>query len=905
MEINKKYKKVLEGAFILITSLIVCTSGLVFYKKAVSVRKRDAETILKFYNEKIVLEIKESLNFSKSLVEMISIKPEEISWLEDKFESVAGREEILFMYFIKENTIEHVFPKEFDKNLGKTLSEMSYVYTLTKLLEEPVVEGPISLQGLDKKGYLFLNPIIYQGKYWGEVVVALDEDFVLKQMDLEYLKSKGYEFELWHINSQNGRKNMVAVSDSQKDFSHGAKASFFLPTQWTLSIIPTDGWISVNTFLRIIMACFLMEILLLGSFYYWLKYKKMNKKFEDLSFMELSTGLYSYKGFVKELTERLKKRKETFALFYFVIEDFNSISQLAGEEQKNEFFQNISEIIEEYIKSEYIIGHVGESNFMIAVFEDMEEQAMADIIKGLSLELIWKVRLNNKKVFLNTNYKYLKVGEEEENPLKFIKEIVEEYYSEKRKKSPITLLTKKFNELTEGKSNVIFDEADNQEMLELSMALNKYRKQMERIAYYDSVFDIGNRLKCQRDSDILIAYNKKRKFTIFCIDICSFSRYNELFNIETGDGILKETSKRLVKLFGDYTYRINGDVFLVISFSKKTSDEIVENIREKLAEPIYLNELKFILKVNIGICIYPIHGNTSEKLLEKVQISLRYAKNHQMTKAVMYDETINNIISKEKNIFCLLEKKLTNGELEVWYQPIWNIKENTFTAAEALIRLKDDKGEYFPATQVIEIAEKNGIVEKIGNYVLEHVCKFMRDFGRNFGLHSIGVNTSIQQFLVEDCVENILKIINKNKISSNNISLEITETLLMSSLDKMNSIISELKKSDIHIALDDFGKGYSSLNYLSNLPVDVIKVDKSLVRNIITSPKQLLILKSIIEMAEINNMKVVVEGIEEEDEQKMIASFGVDYIQGFYYAKPMPEKDIIELLKSKNKNIKE
>ena len=899
MEMKSKYKKILEVAFVLITSVIVCMSGSLFYKKAVEVRKQDAETILKFYNEKIVLEIKERLNFSKSLAEMIAINPEKIDWLEEKFESVSGRDEILFMYFIKENTIKRVFPKEFDKNLGKTLNEMSYVYTLTKLLGEPVVEGPISLQGIDKKGYLFLNPIMYKGKYWGEVVVALDEDFVLKQMDLEYLKSKGYEFELWHINSQNGRKNMVAVSDSQRDFSHGAKASFFLPTQWTLSIIPTAGWMSVNTFFRIIITCILVEILLLGSFYYWLKYKKTNKKFEDLSFMELSTGLYSYKGFVKELTGRLKKRRETFALFYFVIEDFNSISQLAGEEQKNEFFRNISKIIEEYIKSEYIIGHIGESNFMIAVFENMEEQAMADITKGLSLELIWKVRLNDKKVFLNTYYRYLKVEKEEENPLECIRKIVEEYYSEKTKKSPITLLTKKFNELLEGKSNVVFDEADNQEMLELSMVLNKYRKQMERIAYYDPIFNIGNRLKCQRDSDILIAYNKKRKFTIFCIDICSFSRYNELFNIETGDEILKETSKRLVKLFGDYTYRINGDVFLGISFSKKTYDEIVGNIREKLTEPIYVNGLKFILKVNIGICIYPIHGNTSEKLLEKVQISLRYAKNYQMAKAVMYDETIDDLISKEKNILRLLEEKLVNGELEVWYQPIWNIKKNTFTSAEALIRLKDDNSGYFPAIQVIEIAEKNGVVEKIGNYVLEHVCKFMRDFGRDFGLDSIGVNTSIQQFLVEDCVDNILKIINKNKISPNNISLEITETLLMSSLDKMNSIILELKKSDISIALDDFGKGYSSLNYLSNLPVDVIKVDKSLVKNIVTSPKQLLILKSIIEMAEINNMKVVVEGIEEEEEQKKVASFGVDYIQGFYYAKPMPEKDLIELLESK------
>lgn len=901
MEINRKYKKIFEIVFILITSLIVYMSGVVFSKKAVEIRKQDAETILKFYNEKIILEIKEDLNFSRSLVEMVAMNPEETSWLEDKFESMAGREEILFMYFIKGDIVERVFPKRVSKNIGKTLSEMSYIYTLTKLLKEPVVEGPILLQEIEKKGYLFLNPIIYKGKYWGEIVVALDEDFVLKQMNLEYLKSKGYEFELWHINSQNGRKNMVAVSNSQRDFSHGVKISFFFPTQWTLSIIPIDGWISINTIFKIIMTCILLEVLLLGSFYYWLKYKKIEKKFVNLSFIELSTGLYNYKGFVKELTEKLKKQKKVFSLFYFVIEDFNSISQLVGEEQKNQFFQNVSETIKEYIKSEHIIGHIGESNFLIAVFEDMEEQSMADVAKGLSLELIWKVKLADKKVFLSAYYRYLKIEKTGEESVKFIKKIIEDYYWQKMEKSPIALLTKKFYELIAGKFNVVFDETDNQEMLELSMALNKYRKQMERIAYYDSTFNIGNRIKYLRDSEILIAYNNKRKFNIFCIDICSFSRYNELFNIETGDGILKETSKRLVKSFGDYTYRINGDVFLVISFSKKTSEEIAEDIKEKLAEPIQINELKFIVKVNIGMCMYPIHGSTSEKLLEKVQISLRYAKNNQMTKAIMYDETIDNLISKEKNILYLLEEKLANEELEIWYQPIWNIKKNTFTLAEALLRLKDNNGKYFPAIQVIEIAEKNGIVEKIGNYVLEHACRFMRDFGSNFGLERIGVNVSIQQFLVEDCVDNILEIINRNKISPNNISLEITETLLMSSLDKMNSIILELKKSDIYIALDDFGKGYSSLNYLSNLPVDIIKVDKSLVKNIVTSSKQLLILKSIIEMAEINNMKVVVEGIEKEEEQKMISSFDVDYIQGFYYAKPMPEKDIIELLKFENK----
>lgn len=903
MQMKKKYKNILEIVFISLTSVIICIVGIIFYERNVEIRKNDAESILKFYKEKIVLEIRGQLNYGKSLAEMVALNPENLDWIDNKFKEMNIRKEVLFIYFVKGDKVEKVFPKkEHSKNLGKTLNELSYVYTMAKILKEPVIEGPLSLQFTDKKGYLFINPIIYKDEYIGEIVVALDENFVLNHIELDYLKNKGYEFELWHIDSQDGKKNVVAVSDTDRDFSYGAKNSFYLPTEWTLSIIPTNGWVSLNSILEIILICILIELFLLGGFFYWIKYKRMKKIFSELDYIETSTGLYNYKGFLRNLIKRLEKNSETFSLFYFVIENFNSVSQLMGEEEKNQFLKNVSQIIKNYIQNDHIIGHVGESNFLIAVFEDMEDQTMADITKGLSLELLWKVKLDDKKKFLNTYYQYIKVLKDEEEPIKFIKKIIKDYYSEKMKKSPIVIFTKKCYELIEGKTNIIFDEYNDHELLELSIALNKYHKKMEKIAYYDSVFDIGNRLKYTRDSDILITYNKKRKFTLYCIDIHNFSKYNELFNIETGDGILKETSKRLKKLFGDYTYRINGDVFIGIDFSKKSYEDIVENIKNELGEPIYINELKFILKVNIGVCIYPLHAQTSDKLLEKVQVSLGYAKSYQTTKAIMYNEILNNIIDEEKKILYFLENNLNTGKLEVWYQPIWNIKKNDFTAAEALIRLKNDEGGYFPAIQVIEIAEKNGIVEKIGNYVLDHACKFMKNYGEDLKLERIGINMSIQQFLVEDYVDNILKIIDKNKISPNKISLEITETLLINSLSKMNSIILELKKANIDIVLDDFGKGYSSLNYLSNLQVNIIKVDKSLVNNIVNSPKQLLILKSIIEMAKINNMKIVIEGIEREEEQKLVSALGIDYIQGFYYAKPMPEKNLIEILKNKIKN---
>lgn len=172
----------------------------------------------------------------------------------------------------------------------------------------------------------------------------------------------------------------------------------------------------------------------------------------------------------------------------------------------------------------------------------------------------------------------------------------------------------------------------------------------------------------------------------------------------------------------------------------------------------------------------------------------------------------------------------------------------------------------------------------------------MDEYGQALGLRRIGVNISVQQLLVGNSAEHLLGLIRSTGVDPELVTLEITESILIQSIDQAAQALGELRKAGLHIALDDFGVGYSSLNYLSNLPVDIIKIDRSLTRQILTDRKQNALLHSIVEMASINELMVVAEGVETQAEQQAIAQSGVHYIQGYYYARPMPGEALSRFL---------
>lgn len=901
---NRRY--LIYAAVVLLILVLTMALEVKLQNKYTSSGKREAENILQFYSENMMLQLKGSLNEADSLAQAARIMHgSDPSWFKTAAAPLLEKEEVRYVCLIEGDIISAALPEsEFSGQDGQNLKDFSYIYTLAKVVKDIVVEGPVELDSAagTREVFLFLQPYLEDDAYMGEVVVALDNNYVLQELGLDYLVSQGYEYELWRVGPQNGSKEVIAVSQEGIDFSHAAKSSFYLPTQWNLSIQPAAGWVSPAQRTGILLFCGLSAALVLGLVFCLFKLTRQRRMLKQVACRDIPTGLFNYAGFTDSLDAWLSQGDSSIQLFYLVFEGYTQMAQQMGHDQETAFLQSIRRRLREYIQNPFIAGRLDSGIFILAIREDMTEVQQEDFAKGLSLEPMLKIRLKNEKSFLTARYQYMRC-QPGTRAADAVSAVIDAYYTKSSKESPVYMLTQKCRQLIEGKSNVVFDEYTDPGMMELSKTFNQYRKQVEQLAYSDPVFSVGNRPKYLRDTNMLISYDKKRRFGLFCVDICSFSQYNELFSADIGDAILQEVVNRLSRLLGTYLYRINGDVFLGISLSDEPDKSFAKRLQQLLTSPVTAGNASFALQVRIAVCQYPAHGSSPEVLLDRIQSALRFSKESGQ-KIVIYNNKLNQAIRIEADILRRLKSSIHNKTLEVWYQPLSNLSADSYTALEALVRLPDGKGGYHSAALVIFLAERSGMVELLGDYVLKRACCFMHSHGKELGLERICINLSVQQLLVENSADHLLRLIQESGVATSQVTLEITESILIQSIERASATLDTLRRAGLHIALDDFGVGYSSLNYLPNMPVDVIKIDRSLTQQILTNPKQHALLKSIVEMAKINSLSVVAEGVETEEEQKMISASGVQYIQGYYYARPMPEKELISFFNEIEKNTK-
>lgn len=895
---------------IVLIFLLTISLGMAMQRGYSDTRKKNADDFLKLYEDNITLAMKEHLNYAYDLSDMGTGILDHEEWFEENAQNLLEHEAIRYILLFKGDTVELALPsKGYKKYIGKDLQDFSYIYTVAKVVKEPVVEGPITLEGTDKKTFLFLQPLLDGKNYKGEIAVALDEDYVIEQLDLGSLNDLGYEYHLWKVNCEDGSKDIITTSDTKIDFSYASKVEFYLPTQWTLSIIPTEGWVPQKVHLLYLGASIAAGIFLSALFLSICILVTRSRYYRKLDLMDRQTGLYNRKGFCKEVDLWINAGTSQFTIFYLTVENYHRVALMAGPSKEEEYLRSIQTIVKDYVKNTHLAGRIAEGGFLVAVKERMPEQDKLDLAKGLSLKMMWKVRVNGEKLFLNTDYHYVSYPDDGVHSSELLDQLISGYYFQRSQESPIYDLTEKCRQLADGRTDVELREYADFEIMELSKVLNQYKKRVEQIAYFDPVYNIGNRMKYLKDAEMMISYDDKRRFRIYGIDICSFSKYNELFSVMTGDALLMEITDRLSTIFGSYLYRVNGDVFLGISFEdiykNYKDDHMVSQIQAVFKRPITVEDSVFTLDALIGICDYPVNAKTPQALLECVQSAISYAKaqeNKTSDGVVVYNGVLLEISRRERDILQALKNSIEEKTLEVWYQPLYNLHKKQFTGVEALVRLPDGNGSYIPAGQVIDIAEKNGMISLVGEYVMGRACEFMHEKGAELGLDTIGVNLSVQQLLVENSVSIILGHAKKAGIDPHKITLEITETVLIQSIKEAEDILSELSELGFKIALDDFGIGYSSLNYLMNLPVTTLKFDRSMTEKINSSEKQYALLKAIIEMTDINNILVVVEGVETEEELEMIAGTRADFIQGYYYSKPLPDKELEVFLK---KNLKD
>ena len=425
-------------------------------------------------------------------------------------------------------------------------------------------------------------------------------------------------------------------------------------------------------------------------------------------------------------------------------------------------------------------------------------------------------------------------------------------------------------------------------------------------AFYDPLTRLPNREFfngfLRRMVDYATRYGKR--FSVVIIDLDDFNRINESLGHAAGDQCLKTIARRLSRIFrssdclarlpGEQPaiVRLGGDEFVVLL--QETPEvyqisHVIQRVLREMAGAIRLAEYEVFISISMGISVFPEDGKNLADLFKHAETALYHAKNMGKNRFAFYSQSMHSSSVALLELETELRRAVHDQALEVYYQPKATIPDRELIGAEALIRWRNQKGEFVPPSRFIPLAETCGLIIPIGDWVLDVVCRQNRIW-QNAGMKKIpvAVNVSGRQFEQKNFVEKVRNTLERSGLDSEYLELEITETVLMS--DPQTAIVNleELKALGVHIALDDFGTGYSSLAYLQQLCIDQLKIDISFIRNLLTNPNDAVMVKTIISMAHNLGLKVIAEGVETSGQLDFLADLGCDVMQGYLFGRPVP-----------------
>ncbi len=393
----------------------------------------------------------------------------------------------------------------------------------------------------------------------------------------------------------------------------------------------------------------------------------------------------------------------------------------------------------------------------------------------------------------------------------------------------------------------------------------------------------------------------KHNFSLYIISLRNFKSVNERYGLETGDKLLRVVSENLLKKFTIYnTYRYSGDEFAILS--KDLSDTYfneVNSVVDSLNHPISIDGLDVILDLIFVRVDYPTFSKNSKDLISAADYSVRTLKDKSGNVRYLYDISIMSNISEKNLMTQKIKEALKNDYFVVHYQPIFSMKKNEFTQAEALVRMRDKDKLLYPDS-FIALAEKTGLITKITYKVLDIVCRDLRNLLDNDQLspnfESISVNFPYYQFTLPDMVEEVISILSKYNIPPSLIKIEITERILISDSFNMKAVMKEMQEKGFIFELDDFGIEYSNMSVFLDLPLDIIKIDRSLLLSAAKSKQNRKFFEHLILGIKYTNKKIIVEGIEDSEQKDLCVSCRCDYIQGYFFSKPISIEELPPLL---------
>lgn len=466
-------------------------------------------------------------------------------------------------------------------------------------------------------------------------------------------------------------------------------------------------------------------------------------------------------------------------------------------------------------------------------------------------------------------------------------------------KSKVSVFVELYNEKHKQLNELVKQLQKTKSKLELS------NNELQKLARNDPLTGLPNRLQFEEVARRLIASSARfnRKFALFFLDLDNFKVINDTLGHDIGDLVLKESASRLLSAVrsDDFVARLGGDEFAILLTDLVNFHQagvVAKKIVVDAYFPYYINSHELHVGTSIGIACFPPAGDNLTDLIKHADIALYQAKANGRNGIHFFTDKLNEEHKYRTNIEKALHFAIEKDELYLVYQPIFDNRKQIVVGMEALIRWRHRELGLIPPSEFIPISEEIGLATQLGEWVLENACQqFSKWYMDGHQELRFSMNLSVCQLLQARLINDVSTLQKKVKIPAKQLVLELTETALMHQESKSLSLLDKLSKLGFQISIDDFGSGYSSLSRLQNMPINILKIDQTFIKNL-GKKNDDVIVKAIIDLARNLKFKVVAEGVETKLQEDFLIKNNCFIAQGFLYSKPKEVHDMTKLLES-------
>ena len=432
-------------------------------------------------------------------------------------------------------------------------------------------------------------------------------------------------------------------------------------------------------------------------------------------------------------------------------------------------------------------------------------------------------------------------------------------------------------------------------------------EKVRHMAYHDHLTGLPNRkLFVDRLEQVMQRFTwHKRLAAVLFLDLDRFKVINDTLGHAAGDTLLKVVGERFSGCLreGDSVARFGGDEFCILLQDIARIEDIpvvVEKIFTALKEPVMLGSEEVSVGTSIGVSVFPNDGKTADILLKNADIAMYRAKADGRNNYHIYTESLASQANERMKMERRIAKAIEHDELVLHYQPLLSVEDGSVTGSEALLRMRDGEIGLVPPIKFIPLAEETGQIIAMSEWVLNVACKQNKEW-HDLGLEpeSVAVNISARMFKQKNFVEIVSATLERTGLDSQYLELEITESVIMTDADDSIKKMYELKSLGVRLSIDDFGTGYSSLNYLKHMPINMLKIDRSFVRDLATDVDVKSIVTAIIKMGQSLGVEVLAEGVEDEAQLAYLTLLKCDKLQGYLFSKPVDAEQYTQLLRDK------